>query len=68
MEPTPEQYTQLTKASELELLKSPEWLPTSKGATDPKFQPAEAGKSLCSSWPGDVEPCADRDMQLGLET
>jgi xylan 1,4-beta-xylosidase len=44
--PTPEQYAQLEKASELQLLKSPEWLHTPQGRLTLNFNLPRQGVSL----------------------
>jgi xylan 1,4-beta-xylosidase len=44
--PTPQQYAQLEKASELQLLKSPEWLHTPQGRLTLNFDLPRQGVSL----------------------
>lgn len=44
--PSPEQYAQLEKASELQLLKSPEWLDTAQGRLTLNFNLPRQGVSL----------------------
>ena len=49
--PTPEQYSRLEAAGQLELLESPRWLRSNKGSVDVKFALPRQGVSLLElSW------------------
>jgi xylan 1,4-beta-xylosidase len=49
--PTPEQYARLEEAGQLQLLRSPEWLPVKEGKLDVAFELPRQGVSLLKlSW------------------